>query len=383
MRQWEEIQKVSRDLTVARVVMPPRSKPPSRRVDVSRRSRNPESDLTNCKRELRYFLETGRVLTSTRDPRTALRLILEKIRGMVRCEAWALLLVDPETQELVFEMVGGARARRLKGLRIQSGQGLVGWVARYREPLLVPDTRKDKRFMENIDRATASPTRTILCLPLISNRRPVGVLEMLNKTGRPFDRADLKLLTHLLEQVSLSVERVTLYEKMASLGIIDELTKLFNARYLEQTLDREVRRCRRYESIMALIFLDLDYFKLINDHHGHPMGSRCLAEVAKIMVKSVRDVDILARYGGDEFVVILPETTVATAQTVAERLIEAVRAHVFLKEEGIKAHITASLGVAGFPDHAQTKEDLIRKADEAMYRAKAAGRNRIRTVDQR
>ncbi len=345
--------------------------------------RSNESGLVECKRELRYFIESGRVLTSTRDPRTALRLILEKVRRMVRCEAWSLLLVDSETQELVFEMVGGARARRLKGLRIQSGQALVGWVARHRKSLLVPDTRVEKRFVEDIDRATASSTRTVLCMPLFSNRRPVAILEMQNKIGGPFDRADLTLLTRLLEQVSLSVERVTLYEKMASLGIIDELTKLFNARYLHQTLDREVRRCRRYESIMALIFLDLDYFKLINDHHGHPMGSRCLAEVAKIMVKSVRDVDILARYGGDEFVVILPETTVATAHTVAERLIEAIRSHVFLKDEGIKAHITASLGVAGFPDHAQTKEDLIRKADEAMYRAKAAGRNRIRTVDQR
>lgn len=333
-------------------------------------------------RELRLLVDTTHALTSAREPRAVLRVIFDKAKAMIRCEAWSLFLIDASTQELIFDMVGGPKARRLKGQRIKPGQGIVGWVAQNGKPAMVADTGKDRRFLPDIDRATKFITRTVLCVPVFIKKRPVAVLEMVNKVGKAFDRQDLRLLTHLAEQASIALERANLNEQTASLGVIDELTKLYNARYLEQALDREVRRCRRYGSIMALIFLDLDHFKTINDCYGHLLGSQCLAEVATIMAASVRDVDILARYGGDEFVVILPETTVATARMVAERLHEGVGTHVFLQDAGINARLSTSIGVAGFPDHAQTKEDLVRKADEAMYRAKAEGRNRLCIADQ-
>jgi diguanylate cyclase (GGDEF)-like protein len=338
--------------------------------------------LTASEGELRFFVETAHALASNREPKTVLRLILDHVKTMIRCEAWSLFVIDSITQDLVFDIVGGPKARRLKGLRIKPGQGIVGWAAEHGKSVMVADARKDPRFLEDIDRATGFRTRTILCVPIFRKKKPVAVLEMINKIGAPFARRDLKLLSRLATQVAVALERTHLHDQISSLGITDELTNMYNARYLDQTLEREVRRCKRYGSMMALIFLDLDNFKGINDTHGHPLGSRCLAEVSQIMVKSVRDVDILARYGGDEFVVILPETTVATAWMVAERLHESIGSHIFLADEGIKARLTASIGIAGFPDHAQTKADLIRKADEAMYRAKSAGRNRICLADQ-
>jgi len=328
-------------------------------------------------RELRFLVETTRVLASTREPKSVLRIIFDKAKTMVRCEAWSLFLIDATTHELVFTMVGGPQSRRLKGRRIQPGQGIAGWVAQNGTAAMVANTTRDRRFLAEIDRATKFVTKSVLCVPIFSKKRPAAVLEMVNKVGRPFNRQDLRLLTRLSEQASIALERANLHEQAATLGVMDELTKLYNARYLDQALDREVRRCRRYGSIMALIFLDLDRFKSINDRYGHLLGSQCLAEVAKILAAGIRDVDILARYGGDEFVVILPETTVATAKMVAERLHVGVSTHVFLKDAGINAHLGASIGIAGIPDHAKTKEDLVRKADAAMYQAKSEGRNRL------
>ena len=357
--------------------MPTLTKSRTRPRPTRKSSAGVQSRMHALVRELRFLIETTHALASAREPKTVLRIIFDKAKTMVQCEAWSLFLIDSSTQELVFNMVGGPKARRLKEQRIKPGLGIAGWVAQHGKPAMVADTKKDRRFLPDVDRATKFLTRTVLCVPIFSKKRPVAVLEMLNKIGKPFDRLDLRLLTHLAEQASIALERATLHEQAANLGLTDELTRMYNARYFEQALDREVRRCRRYGSLMALIFLDLDHFKWINDRHGHLLGSQCLTEVAKIMAANVRDVDILARYGGDEFVVILPETTVATALAVAERLHSGIGSHVFLKETGINIHISASVGIAGFPDHARTKEELVRKADEAMYKSKFAGRNRV------
>ncbi len=329
-------------------------------------------------RELRFLVDATRALASARKPQSVLRIIADKAKTMIRCKAWSLFLIDASTHELVFTMVGGPKAWRLKGRRIQPGQGIAGWVAQSGTPAMIADVTRDRRFLAEIDRATKFVTKSVLCVPIFSKKHPVAVLEMVNKIGTPFDRQDLRLLTRLCEQASIALERAILHEQAATFSVMDELTKLHNARYLELALDREVRRFCRYGSIMALIFLDLDRFKAINDRYGHLLGSQCLAEVAQVMAATIREVDILARYGGDEFVVILPETTIATAKIVAERLRSGVSTHVFLKDAGINAHLGASIGIAGLPDHAKTKKDLVRKADEAMYRAKSEGRNRIR-----
>jgi diguanylate cyclase (GGDEF)-like protein len=129
--------------------------------------------------------------------------------------------------------------------------------------------------------------------------------------------------------------------------------------------------------VLSLIFLDLDYFKMVNDRYGHLMGSRVLVEVAELLIRNLRDVDIISRYGGDEFVVVLPETGLRTTQAITKRLHRAFHRHEFLSQEGLKLHLTASFGIAGFPDHARNKKDLIRLADQAMYEAKYGGRDRV------
>ena len=158
----------------------------------------------------------------------------------------------------------------------------------------------------------------------------------------------------------------------------DDLTKLHNARYLRQFLLSEIRRARRYNSIVAALFFDLDDFKLVNDVHGHLVGSHVLMEMATIILSSVRDTDVVARYGGDEFVVILPESNVESAAFVAERVRRKIERNAFTGGRGLKLQLTASFGVAIFPAHAQSPQQLVANADAAMYEAKAAGKNCVR-----
>ena len=158
----------------------------------------------------------------------------------------------------------------------------------------------------------------------------------------------------------------------------DDLTKLHNARYLRQFLLNEIRRARRYGSSVSALFLDLDDFKRVNDAHGHLVGSHVLMEMAAVNLSSIRDTDAVARYGGDEFVIVLPDTGTDLAGTVAERIRDKIVRHQFSGGRNLKLSLTASFGVAAFPVHASSPQQLIACADTAMYEAKAANKNCIR-----
>ncbi|MGH9902875.1 MAG: GGDEF domain-containing protein, partial [Pyrinomonadaceae bacterium] len=162
----------------------------------------------------------------------------------------------------------------------------------------------------------------------------------------------------------------------------DDLTKLHNARFLRQYLISELKRGRRYGSAVSAMFMDLDDFKRINDEYGHLVGSHVLMELAAVILSSVRDTDIVVRYGGDEFVVILPETGTEQAAGVAERVRDRIAGHAFTGGRNLRLSLTASFGVATFPLHAQSPQQLISAADTAMYEAKAARKNCIRFASE-
>jgi diguanylate cyclase (GGDEF)-like protein len=328
-------------------------------------------------RRLAILTDVVKTANSILEPRKVIELVMEKIKQLIPSEAWSLLMVDEERQQLVFEAALGPKGSDVSAFKLKMGEGVAGWVAKTGQPAIVNDTARDPRFTRKIDRRTQFQTRSILCAPLISRGRTIGVLEIINKLGGRFTRGDLALVLTLVEPCAIAIENAVLFQRTEQLTITDDLTRLFNSRYLNLYLGREIKRCKRHGIPLSVIFLDLDGFKSINDQHGHLAGSGTLTEVGRILSQGVRESDILARYGGDEFVVVLPETPASGALVIAERLRRAIEEHPFLEAQGISARISASFGIATYPDHALSPEGLIQKADQAMYRVKEREKNGI------
>ncbi len=339
--------------------------------------------LATLTRELGFFDEVSKTLTSTLELNDILTTIMKKSRSLIKADTWSILLLDEGTGELVFEKITGRKEdkSKMKKIRLKMGEGIAGWVAQEGIPVVVPDVAIDKRFCSRVDKEAGSTTKSLMCVPIRSKGNILGVLEIVSKTaGAPFTKEDLDLLMRLVDRAALAIERATLYQKMAELSITDDLTKLFNTRYLNRTLDLEITRSNRHKSSLSLIFMDIDHFKLVNDNYGHLVGSKLLVEIGQLLIKGLRTIDIVARYGGDEFVIVLPQTTPASAVQIAERIRKVVAQNVFLKKDGYSLRMTASFGVASYPESARSKEDLLRIADEAMYRVKYQTRNGVYAI---
>ncbi len=220
----------------------------------------------------------------------------------------------------------------------------------------------------------------VVALPLICGGRILGVLEGVrhSKEAGSFKKSEVTLLNALSLPLASALANAVRIAEAERLSQTDDLTKLHNARYLRQFLLNEIRRARRYGSSVAALFLDLDDFKKVNDRHGHLVGSHVLMEVAAVILLSVRDTDAVARYGGDEFVIVLPDTDKALAGVVAERIRDKITKLDFTGGKRLQLSLTASFGVATFPYHASSPQQLIAAADTAMYEAKAASKNCVR-----
>lgn len=328
-------------------------------------------------RLLSALSDVAQAANSVLEPRKVMETVMSRAQDLIPAAAWILFLVDEKQHMLSLEQATGEGLKPVRNFRIKIGQGVPGWVVQYKKPLIINDVREDRRFDARFDMLTGFRTRSILCSPLISRGRIIGVVEMMNRSRGRFDADDLAMLTTLAEPGAIALENAVLYQKASELSVTDDLTKLFNSRYLNVHLRREIKRSRRYGVPVSLIFLDLDGFKTVNDRFGHLAGSRALFEVGQVISETVREIDVISRYGGDEFTVILPQTGAPGAVIIAERMRQSIEERVFLTQMGHDVRLTASFGVATFPDHGTTKEDLIQKADQAMYRIKDKNKNGV------
>jgi diguanylate cyclase (GGDEF)-like protein len=320
----------------------------------------------------------GKLLTGSLDLREVLATVINQIRELLQPRSCSLLLVDEATGEMVFELAVGDGAEKILKLRLKQGEGIAGWAATKRQSVLVKNVLEDPRFAARFDKVSGTQTHSLIAVPLIARGRILGVIELVNGlVDRPFVEEDVQLVEMLAEFAAIGIDNARSYKQVQELTILDEHTSLYNARFLHRTLDSEVERARRFAHPLSLIFFDLDHFKQVNDTHGHSAGTALLAEVGDLVVGSLRTVDVPVRYGGDEFVVVLPETLKKAAIDVASRLQTALARYEFLRTRGLAVHVTGSFGVASFPEDAKNAEDLLKAADQAMYKVKGAHRDGI------
>jgi diguanylate cyclase (GGDEF)-like protein len=258
------------------------------------------------------------------------------------------------------------------------GQGIAGWVAQHGETVVVPDTSKDTRFFAKVDEKTKTETQSIVAVPVKFRDNCLGVIELINCLGPDgFDSRDLKLLEALSDFAAIALENARHVKRIHELTITDDCTTLYNARHMSFILETEIYRSQRYNYQFSLVFIDLDHFKQVNDTHGHLVGSRLLAEIGNALKAHCRLIDFAFRYGGDEFVILLPQTSKDNALNVARRLHKLIRETAWLQPEGLCIKLTPSIGVASYPTDSRTKEGLLHLADEAMYLVKNTNRDSV------
>jgi len=328
--------------------------------------------------ELQTLNEIVQAISSSLKPKEILRIIMEKTADLIKAEGWSVLLLDHEQGELVFEAAAGEAGKKLLGLRLKIGQGVAGWVARYGQSLIVSDVTKDPRFYSGVDKKTKFITKSILCVPMRSRDKIIGVVEVVNKIGgEPFTPDDLEIFENLVAHVTIALQNAAMYRKMEEASLVDDLTQLFNVRFCNKYLDEYLDRRKTPKGSISLIFLDIDFFKLVDDNYGHLVGSETLRYVGERIKRVVRNEDVVIRYGGDEYIVILPNTDKKTARVIAERIRKEINQEPFYAFNNKKFNISITLGVASYPDDAKTRDALIGKADKAMYEGKLSGRDKV------
>ena len=317
------------------------------------------------------LLDIVRAINTTLEPDKIAGLIVERAATWVPAPCWAVVASDLSGQSSVLAD---------RGLAADMGpavQSIAGWVMQRGEDFVTADLRSDSRVS---DAAVGS----VIAFPLSCRGRRVGALIGLDRVASSREPrmavGSLRAVRVLLEPAAVALDNALLLKRAEELSVTDDLTHLYNSRYLDQVLRRETKRASRSGRPLSLLFIDLDGFKTVNDTHGHLYGSRALVEAAAVIRGSARETDMAARFGGDEFAVVLPDTGGEGAFAVGERVRERLAAHVFLADYHLDMRLTGSVGVATLPDVANSAEELIQAADKAMYQVKDHGKNGIQAA---
>jgi len=333
-------------------------------------------DSSRLNREqLLSCLDFGKALTSELDPNRLLERVLEKVSKLFPSENWSLLLMDETTETLRFELSIDLDLEQMKDFRLALGQGAAGQCALKQELLVLEDVKQYEFFDDKVDELSGYRTKSLVCIPIVFAGRTLGVLEMVNP--RTLDKEGIALLTIVSDYLAIAMENTRRYRKLRDMTIRDSLTGLYNQRYLYRSLESLVEKCNTEKGCFSLIFMDIDDFKTVVDTEGHLNGSRTLREIAQKIQGCLGDASFGVAYGGDEFVVVLPDTDSVHAAETAREIRGSIKTATFLTRWGRKVQVTASFGVATFPENARDIEALLALADQAMFRVKNTGKDRV------
>lgn len=324
--------------------------------------------MSGLHEKLETCVALGKALTETLDRQEVVNIIFERLCELIKATNWSLLLVDHDRRELGFEIVAGLDVGHLREVRITMGEGLAGAAALSGEPVFISDNAwDDPRFCRKVDKLTGFKTHSLICLPLKAREQVIGVLELVNPQDPTlFDEENRPLLTILADFMAIAIVNANNFRRLETISVTDDVSGFGNTRLLYQQLNRLVMSPDQF----SIAFFDLDRFKQVVDRHGHLLGSAMLKEIAELSATRLDAGDHLVRYGGDEYVVIMPGQSKPHALAKIERIRQAMAEARFLSGKGLAVPMTASFGVATYPADGSDPLALLHAADKFLYRSK-------------
>jgi diguanylate cyclase (GGDEF)-like protein len=287
-------------------------------------------------------------------------------------------MLDETTQDLYYAIAAGEEQETLRGLRVKRGEGVAGWVLEHGETLIVPEVAGDPRVQQSSTPGISS-VRSVIALPLRGRTGTQGVIEILNPRAEMSDYS-IAFLHILADHAAIAIENARDVSRIQQLTITDDTTGLFNVRHLYSVLCTELNRSKKLKLPVSLAFWDLDYFKLVNDVEGHIVGSELLALVGRRLQDLARKQDLCFRYGGDEFVILMPETSESLALELTREIHAALMETTFEMKNGLSLKVSASVGIASAPRDGWHMHEIIGTADARMYAVKRHGRGQVRAA---
>ncbi len=316
------------------------------------------------------LFEVGKLLGSDQETGALLSRLSELCCELLACDSCSVMLLDASRKELLARAAWGLRTEKVHRLSFDVGEGVAGWVAQHGTPALIDDVDLDPRFVV-LDETPRTPIVSMACVPMVARNQVVGVLTATSGRHAAFQQSDIELLAFLAMTIALDMENLRLHR----VSVTDRLTGAFNREFLAVRLPQEIDTADGNERSLAVAMVDVDHFKEVNDQHGHDVGDDVLCEIARRLRAAIRGGDLLVRYGGEEFLVVLPRANAGQAWEVGERMRSRVaQSPVVVGPRLLPVRI--SVGIAQH-NVGESPSELVRRADGALYHAKANGRDRV------